>query len=170
MNDKGYTKVSDVLLDTWMPHLSGSELKAILIIIRQTVGWNKKRDRISHSQFQKKTGLSQRAITSSIESLSNRNLIHITDHKGRELTANERRYRTEIYYELADFTKAKSAHIKAQKNKNQRQKVPLTIYSLNRQQETEPSSFQIKKQSDKDRVECIRKRQQNLSCSCFRCS
>jgi phage replication O-like protein O len=79
MKTQGYTKVSDVLIDSWLTDLTEAELKTLLIIIRQTTGWNKPRDRISHSQFIKKTGLSQRSITSAIESLSHRNFIYITN-------------------------------------------------------------------------------------------
>ena len=170
MNDKGYTKVSDVLLDTWLADLSEAELKTLLTIIRQTVGWNKPRDRISHSQFLKKTGLSQRSISSSIESLSNRNFIKVTDERGQTLSANERRYRTEIYYQTSDFTNAKSTIIMAKYSNTQTQNLPLTIYNNHKQQETPIRSSSIKKQCDRERIECIRKRKQNLSCSCFRCS
>ncbi len=174
MNDKGYTKVSDVLLDTWLADLSEAELKTLLIIIRQTIGWNKSRDRISHSQFKNKSGMSQRSITSAIESLSNRKFIKITNYDGRPLSPDERRYKTEIYYETSDFTKAKSAIIVAKLDKTERQNLPLTIYNTHKQQETRFSSLKnnpnLRKQTDKERFECIKKRQQNLSCSCFRCS
>ncbi len=167
MKHTGFTKVPDVILDSWMARLSGAELKIILTIIRQTIGWNKDIDRISHSQFIKKTGLSQRAITQAIQSLEKQNLIHITDPFGKPLSPPQRRYRTEIYYKTLDFTKAKSTITKAQNNHIQRQKVPLTIYSNNRQQETDLSSF--KKQSDQERMDCLLKRSRNLSCSCVRC-
>ena len=174
MQDKGYTKVSDVLLDTWLADLSEAELKTLLIIIRQTIGWNKSRDRISHSQFKTRSGLSQRSITSAVESLSNRNFIKITDYHGRSLSSDERRYKTEIYYETSDFTSAKSAMIMAKLDKTEMQNLPLTIYNTNTQQQTRFSSFKnnskFRKQTDQERYECIRKRQQNLSCSCFRCS
>lgn len=174
MNDKGFTKVSDVLIDTWLAELSEAELKTLLIIIRQTIGWNKPCDRIAHSQFKVKTGLSQRSITTAIESLSNRNFITITDKRGQSLSPEERRYKTEIYYQTTDFTKAQSVAILAKLDNTQTQNVPLTIYNTHKQQYTRSSTSEnkppIRKQSDSERIECIRKRNLNLSCPCFRCS
>ena len=174
MNDKGYTKVSDVLLDTWLAELSEAELKTLLIIIRQTIGWNKPRDRISHSQFKSKTGLSQRSITTAIEALSHRNFITITDNRGQSLSPQQRQYKTEIYYQTSDFTNAHSATIEAKLDNTQTQNLPLTIYNTYKQQETRFSSSEnkplIKKQSDSERITCIKNQQQGLSCPCFRCS
>lgn len=172
MNNKGYTKIADVLLDTWLSDLSEAELKTLLVIIRKTVGWNKILDRISHSQF-KKTGLSQRSISRAIESLSNRNFIKITDEYGRILSAQERRYRTEIYYQVLDFTKAKFSSVKEKSCNTQMPNLPLTIYNTNTQQETRFRSSKkdpIKKQTDRERIECLRRQEQNISCPCFRCS
>lgn len=174
MKTQGYTKVSDVLIDSWLTDLTEAELKTLLIIIRQTTGWNKPRDRISHSQFIKKTGLSQRSITSAIESLSHRNFIHITNPIGTELTAQERRYREYIYYTPTDFTNAKSTITNAKSSSIQRQNLPVTIYNNNKQQETDMSSSEtppqhLKKQSDQERLNCIEQRKKNISCSCFRC-
>jgi hypothetical protein len=60
--------------------------------MRQTFGWfdratgkRKSRDRITHSQFKQKTGLSNRIISKTIQSLSVKNLIQITDFEGKEL-------------------------------------------------------------------------------------
>ena len=169
MQYKGYTKISDLLIDTWLSKLSEAELKTLIIIIRQTIGWNKKRDRISHQQFKKKSGLSARSITTAIESLSYRNFIKISDASGTILTANERRYKSHIYYEATDFTKAKSQLIMAKLDNTTTQNLPLTIYNTNKQQETPLKAFEIKKQSEQERIECMRKQQRNISCSCFRC-
>ncbi|GAB5417021.1 MAG: hypothetical protein Crog4KO_18880 [Crocinitomicaceae bacterium] len=170
MQDQGFTKVSDLLLDTWLSQLTEAELKLLLTIIRQTVGWNKKIDRISHSQFKKKTGMSARSISTAVESLSNRNFIIITDSIGRELSPEQRKYRNDIHYAPTDFTQAKSTIIHAKLDKTLMHNLPITIYNTNTQQETPLKSSTIKKQTDRERFECIRKRSQNLSCSCVRCS
>lgn len=169
MNNQGFTKVSDILLDIWLPKLSEAELKLLLTIIRQTIGWNKQRDRISHSQFQKKTGLSPRSITKAVESLSSRDFIKITDPTGKELSPKHRKYRSDIHYEPTDFTKAKAEIISAQLDNTPMHNMPITIYK-DRQQETRRISSKFKKQTDTERVECILKRREGLSCSCFRCS
>lgn len=174
MNNKGYTKIADVLLDTWLSDLSEAELKTLLVIIRQTIGWNKARDRISHGQFKKKTGLSGRSITRAIESLSDRNFIIITNNTGQALNAQERRYQTEIYYQCSDFTKAHASTIIDKLDQPPMPNLPITIYNTHTQQYTRISSSQnnpkIKKQTDSERVECIRKQKLGLFCSCFRCS
>jgi phage replication O-like protein O len=170
MHDQRFTKVSDILLDTWLSELSEAELKLLLTIIRQTTGWNKDRDRISHSQFKKKTGLSPRSISSAVESLSTRDFIRITDSFGRELTSDQRKYRSDIHYEPTDFAQAKSAIISAKLNNSTMQNLPITIYNTNKQQYTLSRDFKFKKQSDKERIQCIQKRKQGFSCSCFRCS
>jgi hypothetical protein len=83
-------------------------LKVLLVVIRQTFGWldkrtgkRKERDRISSSQFQRKTGLSQRIITRTIHSLSIKKLISITGTKHDELKfACDRKGKRYLYYAL----------------------------------------------------------------------
>ena len=76
------TPVPNSVFDDYLPKLSDAELKIYLIIIRQTLGWQQKktgkrkiRDRITHSQFVKKAGLSKRVISKTIQSLINKSLI-----------------------------------------------------------------------------------------------
>ena len=74
--------------------------------MRQTHGWidcntgkRKTRDRISHSQFMEKTGLSRRIISQTIPKLQRRGLISVTDHVGKTLAnGRERTGRTHIFY------------------------------------------------------------------------
>ena len=97
----------------YIPTLSEAELKLYLIILRQTLGWqtghNKARkvyDWISASQFQKKTGLSRRAIGTAISSLTYRNLILIADEHGTVLhTPQLRKGKTRLYYRVAVDTR-----------------------------------------------------------------
>ncbi|MGE0569338.1 MAG: replication protein, partial [Bacteroidia bacterium] len=83
-----YTQVPNILLDTYLPQLTESELKIMLVIIRQTNGWidkftgkRKTKDRITQSQFRIKTGLSKRIISKTLKSLSDKSLIRIYDRK-----------------------------------------------------------------------------------------
>lgn len=106
MKMKHTTQVPNELFDTHLKHLTPSELKLILIILRQTYGWinkatgtRKTRDRISHSQFITKTGLSRRVISKALSSLQSKNLIAITNHQGNPLTSSEeRKGKTCLYY------------------------------------------------------------------------
>lgn len=97
----------------YIPSLSEAELKLYLVILRQTLGWksgkNKERkvfDWISSSQFQKKTGLSRRAIGTALGSLTYRNLILIADEHGSVLhTPQSRKGKTRLYYRVAVDTR-----------------------------------------------------------------
>ena len=101
-----FTRTPNILFDQLLRELNNSELKILLVIIRQTYGWiynktngRKERDRISHSQFILKTGLSRRIISETIKSLSQKNLIEITDSSGNSLiNASERKGQYRIYY------------------------------------------------------------------------
>ena len=102
---KKTTQIPNVLLDYYLPDLSVAELKILLVIIRQTNGWvdrtgkRKTRDRISHSQFIEKTGLSRRIISQTISKLQRSGLISVTDHVGKTLAnGRERTGRTHIFY------------------------------------------------------------------------
>ncbi len=95
----------NVFFDFHLKNLSGSEIKILAIIIRQTYGWvlpngkRKKRDRISYAQFETKTGLSRRVISSAIQSLIEKELIRASDYGGKVLvSADQRKGKTCIYY------------------------------------------------------------------------
>jgi phage replication O-like protein O len=99
------TQVPNEVFDRYLKELSFSELKVLLYIIRQTYGWQlkngkrKPRDRITHNQFQTKTGLSRRVITDVIQSLILKHLISVTDYQGDKLhTPEQRKGKVGIYY------------------------------------------------------------------------
>jgi hypothetical protein len=101
------TPVPNILFDVFLKDLKSSELKVLLVIIRQTLGWSdkrglhgrKERDWISSSQLQSKTGCSRRAITSAIDTLVNKRLIQVFDDKGNNLYNPEKRQgKTRLYY------------------------------------------------------------------------
>lgn len=101
------TQVPNILFDKYLPHLTDSELKILLIIIRQTYGWIRKdgkgrktRDRITHRQFCTKTGLCRRVVSKSIQSLVEKKLIKVTDSKGEKLHESKQRAgRAYLYYQ-----------------------------------------------------------------------
>lgn len=103
---KQSTPVPNMVFDIHLPTLSDSELKVYLIIIRQTLGWKyknkrKERDRITHSQFVKKTGLSRRVISKTIQTLINRHLILVTDYQfNKLLSPQSRKGKSYLYYQL----------------------------------------------------------------------
>lgn len=103
------TQVPNSVFDTYLPFLSGAEFKLLLIIIRQTNGWidkrtgyRKTRDRISHSQFMKKTGLSRRVISKALQHLVTAGLVVVTDNQGRFLNqAEHRKGLSHLFYSFA---------------------------------------------------------------------
>lgn len=105
MNYQQTTQIPNNLFDTYLPNLNFSELKILLYILRQTNGWiykngkRKERDRITHSQYSSKTGLSRRIISETIQSLIDKKLIKVTDYGGNQLhTPKERKGKIGIYY------------------------------------------------------------------------
>lgn len=100
------TQFPNVLVDTHLPNLTESEIKMILVILRQTNGWvdkktggRKTRDWISHGQFMKKTGLCRRVISKSLQSLVEKDLIQITCRYGNSLhRAEDRKGVARLFY------------------------------------------------------------------------
>ncbi|MBK7694788.1 MAG: replication protein [Saprospiraceae bacterium] len=103
-----HTQVPNILLDTHLPDLTESELKILLVIIRQTNGWidkftgkRKTKDRITQSQFIIKTGLSKRIISKTLKMLSDKNFISIYDRKHNLVkNAIDRRGKSILLYSL----------------------------------------------------------------------
>lgn len=101
------TQVPNSLFDTYLQTLGHAELKVLLVIIRQTVGYlhprdstkRKERDWISQKFFQNRTGLSNRAVSTAIASLIGKGLILVTNRKGNILHSTEaRRGTSRLYY------------------------------------------------------------------------
>ncbi len=104
--NNGFTQVPNILFDAYLPHLSLAELKVLLVVIRQTLGWvhkksgkRKVKDRITHAQFISKTGLSRKIISKTIQSLNVIGLITISDYRGNVLdTPQKRKGKSYLYY------------------------------------------------------------------------
>lgn len=106
-NYKNTTQTPNSLFDNHLSRLGCAELKVLLVIIRQTVGFlhpqdkfrRKDRDWISQRYFMQRAGLSGRAISSAIASLVSKGLILVTTKKGRIMhTIEERRGTSRLYY------------------------------------------------------------------------
>ncbi|MBL7819461.1 MAG: replication protein [Saprospiraceae bacterium] len=139
------TQVPNILFDLHLPSLTDSELKILLIIIRQTYGWidrytgnRKLQDRISHSQFITKTGLSRRVISKALKNLVSKGLVNITCRNGNNLQRSfDRRGKTSLIYSTNMCTKipkhvhlttptcAQSAHNKTNYTKENKAKIRI---------------------------------------------
>ena len=100
MSQPRTTPVPNIIFDRYLKDLNLAELKVLLVVIRQTLGWadrrgmygRKETDWISGSQLREKTGSSKRAITSAIDCLVRKRLIEVHDDRGNSFDiSNERK-------------------------------------------------------------------------------
>lgn len=102
--ENGHVDIANKLIDSLMKtHLSGREWQIMMVIFRQTWGYcelkngkpykdkngfwvKKKMDRISHSQFEKFTGVNRRKIWSILNNLLDKNMIIKTVTKNGDVT------------------------------------------------------------------------------------
>lgn len=105
------------LVDTVMPRLRDTELRVLLIVLRQTWGWKvdrtnvdkteagkqarphktrratKRRDWLSHRQLCRRTGRGSDAVSAAVASLTASGLVIVEDAGGNPLTTPEERRR-----------------------------------------------------------------------------
>lgn len=67
-------QVQNIVVDKILQYLNGSETKILLVLIRQTLGWNKYEEKISVTTFMKYTGLSNRKVIDALHFLMKINL------------------------------------------------------------------------------------------------
>lgn len=109
MNYANTTSVPNYLFDFLLPQLSIAEVKVLMVIIRQTIGWKdekstdgrKYRDWISSSQLQSKTGCSRRAISTAINHLVQKGIIVVSGtDRNVLLQPEERKGKSRLYFQL----------------------------------------------------------------------
>lgn len=111
MKLKNTTPIPNVVLDNYLPTLKGVELKLLLIIIRQTLGWQKDHDWLTVGQLVKRTGASRRRISEAIKSLLEKRLINLYDVNGKLLDCPAaRKGNGMIFYSCALVNNAKKVH------------------------------------------------------------
>ncbi|MDO8452043.1 MAG: replication protein [bacterium] len=71
------------VMDAWWHQLSGSEQKTLDFCLRKLWGWEKQSDRISLSQFEKGTGLSQRQIITASAALEQKGYVSVKRQIGK---------------------------------------------------------------------------------------
>lgn len=106
---KGFTQVPNEILDIHLKDLSLPELRVLLVVLRQTVGYvwrtskqRKYRDWISRSLFIKKASVSAKSVSVAVAGLINKGLLVATDTKGNILEAPEmRKGKRKIYFAYA---------------------------------------------------------------------
>lgn len=68
----------NVLVDDYMHHLTGNETKCYLVIVRKTLGWLKRRDRLALSQIAELAGLGDGPTRESMKELCKYGLVNKT--------------------------------------------------------------------------------------------
>lgn len=105
-----FTPVPNLVFDVHLKDLKNTELKILLIVIRQTLGWENRKNKIerkecdwiSGSQLVGKTGSSNRAVNSAIQILVEKKLIEVLDGSGIILdTPEKRRGKSKLFYRLS---------------------------------------------------------------------
>jgi len=72
-----YTQIPNDLLDEKMKDLSLGEIKVLLVIFRQTVGYHKHQRRISRPKLAEKAGISTSTLHDAINSLKEKGMIEV---------------------------------------------------------------------------------------------
>ncbi len=106
----GTTPVPNDLLDRVMPALRDTELRVLLVVVRQTLGWQawpgsaqrKERDWMTQSQPMRRTGRASEAVSAAVDRLVRARLIVVQDKWGRPLAmpSQRRRFLGKLYYRL----------------------------------------------------------------------
>ena len=103
------TPVPNALIDAFLPHLSDTELRVLLVVDRATLGWKegvgrKKSDWLSHRQLQARTGRAGASVSHAVEHLVRRGLLVVEDGDGRarDSAASRRAARGRLYFRLGD--------------------------------------------------------------------
>lgn len=148
MNYQETTMLPNTILDEHLKNLTGKEIKILLVIVRQTLGWidskgnRKQRDWISQTYFVNKTGLSRKSVSMGIQLLISKRLILAESFRGIALENSMRRKKEKrIYYAL--HTDVWSKNYSAIHSKLRTTKLT--------QDKTKP----IQKQSDRERLRDI---------------
>ncbi len=104
LSTKGWTPVPNTLLDDLLPTLKDTELRVLLVVLRETAGRSDKpRDWLAHSQLKGRTGRASEAVSAALAVLVRSRLLVITDAAGNPLVspAARRAHRGRLYYRLS---------------------------------------------------------------------
>jgi hypothetical protein len=162
MNYKSTTMIPNAVFEN-LHTLSEKELKVLLIILRQTIGWvtkdgkRKSRDWISHRYFIIKTGLSRKSITQAISLLIKKGLVRAETTSYQKLEkSNERKGQMRIYYSCLLLVREDSTYPKVQLVPSQG-KILLTTKLTDTKLTLQPmvNSTQLKRLTDLERYQQV---------------
>ena len=87
------------VIDEILPTLRDTELRLLLVVLRQTWGWrnpdgkSKERDWLSHLQLKERTGRASEAVCAAIDVLVKRGLVTVQNEQGETLGETHKRQR-----------------------------------------------------------------------------
>ena len=170
------TPFPNQVLDEYWPKVSPTEAKILGTIIRSTLGWldkhtgkRKTRDWISHSQMALRSGLSDRTITTGIQSLIEKRMIEVTDSRGFSLAdPKKRKFTQRIFYALKVDSLAQVADNQSKKYAQATQDLHRTPQEL-RTTQNNPTQKQFskphnRKLTDAERIQEIKWKQHQKKC------
>lgn len=107
----GAVPVPNALFDEWLPRLSDTEARVLLVTMRATLGWRepgphgsryRTRDWLSHAYLCHRTGRQSEAVSRAVQGLVERGLLIVEDAAGRPLGTPHMRRRalSRLYYRL----------------------------------------------------------------------
>lgn len=74
--ENGFTRIANEIFDHLaLPGINGSEYRISIFVIRKTYGFNKKKDKISLTQFQKGTLMDRKQVVETIKSLVGKRIL-----------------------------------------------------------------------------------------------
>jgi hypothetical protein len=100
--------IPHIIIRKWMPRLKDVELRVLLVITDQTLGWvidpatgrRKEKDWISRSQLMQKTGRGHSSVSSAIETLARYGIIEAYNDKAKRLKTSKERSGNKVFYRL----------------------------------------------------------------------
>lgn len=110
MKQPPYSKLYNYISDEYLPQLTEAEIKTLLIINRKTIGWGRKRTKITRSYIMMKTGLSAKSVSRGIQLLESKKLIRVSDQHGKKYSVHKRKYADDLHFELHIPLRVKSTH------------------------------------------------------------
>jgi hypothetical protein len=111
----GAIPLPNAVIDELMPCLKDTELRVLLVVLRQTLGWRegddlggwrfKRRDWISHSQLCRRSGRSGDAVSAAVDALVRRRLIIVENEAGMAMDSPGERRRAlgRLYFRPGDM-------------------------------------------------------------------
>ena len=123
-----------LLVDEVLPLLKDTELRVLLVVLRQTHVKGKETGRcwLTHGELCRRTGRASEAVSGAVERLVEKHLLHVMDESGQALhtTADRQQMRGQHFYRVSYFDTLEERS--AQREQAHSAGKPKTIEMLNK--------------------------------------